>query len=52
VVIFREEEAMVYFKKFQVICLKCGSDDVDINNVGSGYQLTCLKCDNWEDENE
>jgi hypothetical protein len=35
---------------FQVICLKCGSEDVEINNVGSGYQLVCLGCNNWEDE--
>ncbi len=43
---------MVYFKTFQVICLKCGAEDIEVNNVGDGYQFVCLKCGNFEDENE
>lgn len=43
---------MMYLKTFQIICLKCGSESIEVNNVGDGYQFVCLKCNNLEDENE
>ena len=33
---------------FQLICLKCGSENVAINDIGSEYEFVCKDCDNWE----
>ena len=36
------------FDNFDVTCKKCGSETVDINYIGSAFELVCKDCDNWE----
>ena len=36
------------FVNFKLTCNKCGSEDVDINYIGSAFELVCKDCDNWE----
>jgi hypothetical protein len=48
-------------KKFQVICLKCGSEDVGISHVvwndmvgleSEGLEFECKNCGNFEEGDE
>lgn len=41
---------MVYFKRFEINCLRCGSEDIEIQNISGAYTFTCYKCGNSEEE--
>ena len=43
------------FKTFQIICLKCGSEDVDLtvtSQLDDAIRLRCIRCRNVEDDAE